>query len=71
MKHREGGAREERLPGGPVVALLERRGRFLTAEPFFFRGRRMSVDRPPAGDGPSVPDVDGVLRWLDGLAQPG
>jgi precorrin-6A/cobalt-precorrin-6A reductase len=29
------------------------------------------VDRPPAGDGPSVPDVDGVLRWLDGLAQPG
>ena len=51
MKHREGGAaaRDERLSGGPVVAVLERRGRFLTAEPFFFRGRRMSVDRPRAG----------------------
>ena len=50
MKQREsGGARDERLPGGPVVAVLERRGRFLTAEPFFFRGRRMSVDRPRAG----------------------
>jgi ribonuclease R len=30
----------------PVVAVLERRGRFLTAEPFFARGRRMNVDRP-------------------------
>jgi ribonuclease R len=50
VKHREsGGARDEHLPGGPVVAVLERRGRFLTAEPFFFRGRRMSVDRPRAG----------------------
>jgi ribonuclease R len=41
-----GGAR-----GGaaPVVAVLERRGRFLTAEPFFARGRRMNVDRPKAG----------------------
>jgi ribonuclease R len=33
----------------PVVAVLERRGRFLTAEPFFARGRRMNVDRPKAG----------------------
>ena len=33
----------------PVVALLERRGRFLTAEPFFARGRRMNVDRPRPG----------------------
>jgi ribonuclease R len=51
VKHREGGAaaRDERLPGGAVIAVLERRGRFLTAEPFFFRGRRMSVDRPRAG----------------------
>jgi ribonuclease R len=41
-----GGAR-----GGaaPVVAVLERRGRFLTAEPFFARGRRMNVDRPKPG----------------------
>jgi len=33
----------------PVVAVLERRGRFLTAEPFFARGRRMNVDRPKPG----------------------
>jgi ribonuclease R len=36
-------------PAAPVVAVLERRGRFLTAEPFFSRGRRMNVDRPKAG----------------------
>ena len=30
----------------PVVATLERHGRFLTATPFFDRGRRMNVDRP-------------------------
>jgi ribonuclease R len=41
-----GGAR-----GGaaPVVAVLERRGRFLTAEPFFARGRRMNVERARPG----------------------
>ena len=33
----------------PVVAVLERRGRFLTAEPFFARGRRIDVDRPKPG----------------------
>jgi ribonuclease R len=33
----------------PVVAVLERRGRFLTADPFFARGRRMNVDRPKPG----------------------
>jgi ribonuclease R len=49
VKHRERGGAEERLPGGQVVAVLERRGRFLVAEPFLFRGRRMSVDRPRAG----------------------
>ena len=32
----------------PVVAVLERRGRFLTAEPFLSRGRRMNVDKPKA-----------------------
>jgi ribonuclease R len=36
-------------PAAPVVAVVERRGRFLTAEPFFSRGRRMNVDRPKAG----------------------
>jgi ribonuclease R len=35
--------------GGPVVAVLERRGRFLTAEPFFVRGRRMNVDKSRSG----------------------
>ncbi len=39
-----GGAARGGAP--PVVAVLERRGRFLTAEPFFARGRRMNVDRP-------------------------
>jgi precorrin-6A/cobalt-precorrin-6A reductase len=29
------------------------------------------VERPPASDTPAVPDVDGVLRWLDGPGQPG
>lgn len=29
----------------PVVAVLEKRGRFLTAQPFFDRGRRINVDR--------------------------
>ena len=29
----------------PVVAVLERRGRFLTAEPFLGRGRRINVDK--------------------------
>ena len=43
MKHRERAGADERLPGGPVVAVLERRGRFLVAEPFLFRGRRMSA----------------------------
>jgi ribonuclease R len=29
----------------PVVAVLERRGRLLTADPFFTRGRRLNVDK--------------------------
>jgi ribonuclease R len=33
----------------PVVAVLERRGRFLTADPFFARGRRINVDKPKPG----------------------
>ena len=51
MKHRraERGAVEERPLAGPVVAVLERHGRFLTATAFFERGRRMNVDRPRAG----------------------
>ena len=42
-----GGAARGGAP--PVVAVIERRGRFLTAEPFFARGRRMNVDRPKPG----------------------
>jgi len=38
----------------PVVAVLEKRGRFFTATPFFARGRRINLDKPPrevrAGD---------------------
>jgi ribonuclease R len=40
----------------PVVATLERHGRFLTATPFFERGRRMNVDRPRGG-GAGVGDL--------------
>jgi len=47
------------LAGGaaPVVGVLERRGRFLTAEPFFARGRRMNVDRPRPGQQAGVGDL--------------
>jgi ribonuclease R len=34
---------------GGVVAVLEKRGRFLTASPFFHRDRRMNVDRSRVG----------------------
>ncbi|MGH2948033.1 MAG: ribonuclease R family protein [Solirubrobacteraceae bacterium] len=38
----------------PVVAVLEKRGRFLTATPFFARGRRINVDRSRASHGDLV-----------------
>src|SRR5215217_5048607 len=41
---RGGVSPRQRRGGPPVVAVLERRGRFLTAEPFFARGRRINVD---------------------------
>jgi ribonuclease R len=41
----------------PVVAVLEKRGRFLTAEPFFARGRRINVDRPKAGQRAGAGDL--------------
>jgi ribonuclease R len=37
----------ERVPA-PFVAVLEKRGRFLTAAPFFGRGRRVNVERAKA-----------------------
>jgi ribonuclease R len=33
----------------PVVAVLSKHGRFLTATPFFARGHRINVDRPRSG----------------------
>jgi ribonuclease R len=40
--------------GRGIVAVLEKRGRFFTATPFFARGRRINLDKPPrevrAGD---------------------
>jgi ribonuclease R len=33
------------VQAGPVVAVVEKHGRFLTATPFFARGRRMNIDR--------------------------
>jgi ribonuclease R len=48
VKHRT--AREgARVHGDVVVALLEKRGRFLTATPFFDRGHRINLDRPKHG----------------------
>ena len=41
----------------PVVAVLERRGRFLTADPFFARGRRMNVDKPKSGQRAGAGDL--------------
>jgi len=49
VKHRTEARRPERLPSGPVVGTLEKRGRFWTVEPFFARGRRVNVDRPRGG----------------------
>jgi len=46
-----GPAPDERPQAGPVVAVLEKRGRFVTATPFFSRGRRIDVDKPKAGAG--------------------
>jgi ribonuclease R len=43
------GAADERPFAGPVVAVLEKHGRHLAATPFFFRGRRMNVDKPRSG----------------------
>ena len=44
-------AQPERGGGGASgrgsVAVLEKRGRFFTATPFFARGRRINLDKPP------------------------
>jgi ribonuclease R len=52
VKHRPSReSADERIHGGPVVAVLEKRGRFLTATPFFDRGHRINLDRPKPGSG--------------------
>jgi ribonuclease R len=48
------GRPEDRARPGPVVALLEKRGRFWTATPFFTRGPRMNVDKGAAKPGELV-----------------
>ena len=45
MKHRERVRPAERS-GGPIVAVLEKHGRFMAATPFFTRSYRISLDRP-------------------------
>ena len=40
------GARARVSGAAPVVAVLEKRGRFFTATPFFARGRRINLDKP-------------------------
>jgi ribonuclease R len=48
---------EDRARPGPIVAVLEKHGRFLTATPFFMRGvggNRMNVDRGAARPGELV-----------------
>ncbi|HLM08951.1 MAG TPA: RNB domain-containing ribonuclease [Thermoleophilaceae bacterium] len=47
-------ARPARRLGAPLVAVLERRGRFLVAEPLFGRGPRTAVERGGAGEGDLV-----------------
>jgi ribonuclease R len=48
------GRPEDRARPGEVVALLEKRGRFWTATPFFTRGPRMNVDKGAAKPGELV-----------------
>jgi len=65
-----------RSAGAPVVGVLEKRGRFFTATPFFARGRRMNVDadrRARVGDlvlvAPAGPR-SGHGRVVRGLGRP-
>jgi ribonuclease R len=48
VKQRRARSEERSVHAGPVVAVLEKHGRFHTATPFFARGRRMNVDRSRA-----------------------
>jgi ribonuclease R len=70
VKHRHARQPAARLRSDhPVVAVLERRGRFHTATPFFARGRRVNVDRRHAagarpGDLVAVSPAGRVVRRL-------
>jgi ribonuclease R len=63
--------------GQPVVALLDKRGRFVIGEPFFERGRRLIVDRHrDAGPGklallrPGAPGGRGHAKVMRVLGRP-
>ena len=45
MRHRER-ARPVERSGGPVVAVLEKHGRYTAATPFFTRSHRIAIDKP-------------------------
>jgi ribonuclease R len=45
VRHRER-ARPAERSGGPIVAVLEKHGRFMAATPFFTRSHRISLDKP-------------------------
>jgi ribonuclease R len=49
VKQRHGRQPRGAVHGGPVVGIVEKRGRFLTATPFFEQGRRVNLDRPKHG----------------------
>ena len=53
MKHRTVRA-PERAAAGPVVGVLAKHGRFWAVEPFFARGRRVSVARPRSASAPAA-----------------
>jgi ribonuclease R len=50
------------LPVGPRVAVIERRGKFLVAEPFFDRGPRLAVSRDRRADVGDLVLVDAGAR---------
>ena len=52
---------------GPRVAVIERRGKFLVAEPFFDRGPRLAISRDARA---SVGEISNVLRSRWGTYKP-
>jgi ribonuclease R len=48
VKHHERAPRAPQRASGPIVAVLEKHGRFETASAFFERGQRINVEKPRA-----------------------